>query len=595
MFKWNRLSLRSQFLVLFFITQLLVLGVLFFYFNYTEKAFYIEQLVKSLEEEGRLIAASDRVDFNTASLERLDNWIKETGKHIDKRVTVINKDGTVLADSSYNTQEMNDHSDRPEIISILEGGSSGRSIRYSETLNMDMLYFALPFRSRGELLGFIRLSESLEDINLVIKKNTKNYFIFSILFIILSLILVWRFSLDIINPLKRITRIAHNLARGKFKDRVRFIKYQNEIGTLSRAFNFMADQLEHKIKEISEEKSRAEAIVTNTVNGLIATNKYKRVRIINPAARKMLGISAENIKGRELIEVVRQHKIDQFLNSSLDKKEIINEEIVFQQTDKKVFRCSFVPIINDRYEVTGSIIVFNDITELRRLEQVRTEFVANVSHELRTPLTSIIGYLDTILENDIKDSETLNRFLGIIKYEADRLALLIRDLLDLSRMESKGKGILLKPGELGEIIDKTSTILIDKAREKEIDFSLDVEEGLPLVYMIPEQIRQVLVNLIDNAIKYTPEGGNINLRAFSEESRVVVEVQDNGLGISEEDQQRIFERFYRVDKARSRRLGGTGIGLSIVKHIIQNHQSEIEVESEPGEGSIFRFWLKIAK
>lgn len=568
-----------------------MLGILFFYFNYFQKQFYIDQLVKSLEYESRLILNNSKVDLKSRLPQEIDQWVKKWGKIIEKRITIIDIDGTVVADSDYDPEEMDNHGNRPEIISVVEGAGKGISIRYSKTLKKDMLYVSIPIKRGGNLIGFIRLSKSLHDINTVNIKNIRSYLIFSLLFIVLTMALIWKFSLDIFTPLKRITKMARKLARGELEERIRLRNYQNEIGTLSQAFNYMADQLQKKIEEISEEKSRAEAILNNTVNGLIATNKYNRVRIVNPAARKMLGIEEKEVKGRELIEVVRNHKIVKFLETAFNKDEIINKEIILQRTDKKVFSCSFVPIHSEGREVTGGIIVFNDITELRKLEQVRKEFVANASHELKTPLTSIIGYVDTILENDIKDHKMIKRFLNIIKNEADRLYLLIRDLLDLSKLENNSLQGEMKPSNLVEIIHKASDILDDKAYEKDINLMVDVQKHLPPVKMIPEQIEQVLINLIDNAIKYTPEGGEVIIRAYRRNGKVFVEVEDNGIGIPAGDLDRIFERFYRVDKARSRKLGGTGIGLSIVKHIIQNHDSEIEVESEQGKGSVFRFWL----
>lgn len=594
MLNWNNLSLRKQFLLLFIFIEVLVLVGLMLYLNHNEREFYLNQLKINLVHESRLILDNEKLDLTRPPAE-LDSWIKELGDKIDKRITVITREGLVIADSAYDPAEMDNHINRPEINEVLEGNKTGLSIRRSKTLEKEMFYLTLPIKVQGEIVGFIRLSKSLQDINSVIRKNIINYLIFLFITLIITLLLLWKISKDIINPLNQVANLAGKLARGNFQERINLKNYKNEIGTLARMFNFMAAQLENKINEISEEKNRAEAILTSMVDGLIATDRDKKIRIINPAAKKMFAIEEKEIKGKELIEVVRHHEIDRFLENSLLNNQVLSEEIVIQKDEKRIFRCNFAPITNERDQVIGGIIVLNDISELRRLEQVRTEFVANVSHELRTPLTSIIGYIDTIMENEIRDPSTIDRFLRIIKTEADRLALLIRDLLDLSRLEGKNRQPELYPSDLQKLIKKTSLILGDKAEEKDIQLKTEVEDDLPPVKMVPEQIELVLTNLIDNGIKYTPEGGEVIIRAFTNQNRVIVEVEDNGIGIPEEEQERIFERFYRVDKARSRALGGTGIGLSIVKHIINNHQSEIEVESMPGEGSVFRFYLQVAR
>lgn len=594
MLRWNEYSLRKQFLLLFVFIQILALIGLSLYFIYNERNFYLDQLEDNLVHQGKLIINNQKLDIINRKPEDLDNWIKELGRIINKRITVIDKYGLVLADSAHDPDKMDNHLNRPEVQDILSNYSQGLSIRRSNTLKISMFYLALPIERKGEIIGFLRLSESLNNINSIIRSNIYNTILFLILVSIIILLLLWRFSKDIINPVTQITRLARSFARGNFNERIRIKNYKNEINTLSRAFNFMAAQLEAKIGQISEEKNRAEAILKSMVDGLVAIDSNMQIRVINPAARKIFSLANANVKGKKVIEAFRHHEIDQFLENSLRGNTVLKKEIILQKEEKRIIRCYFAPVTNEEDIVIGGIIVFNDITELRKLEQLKTEFVGNVSHELRTPLTSIIGYVDTILENEIEDINTLKRFLNIIKTEADRLFILINDLLDLSRLENKGNQNILLPGNLQNIIDKTSLMLLDRAEEKNIELVKEVESDLPLVKMISEQIEQVLINLIDNSIKYTPEGGKVNIRAYVKDEQVLVEVEDNGIGIPAEEQERIFERFYRVDKARSRSLGGTGIGLSIVKHIIQNHHSEIKVESKVGQGSLFRFCLEIA-
>lgn len=594
MLNWNKLSLKSQFLILIVLVQILILILTYVYFPLNFTQFYLNQVKLNLEDEIDLILNNDQLIRSMDDRQTLDLWIKKIGKEVDTRITIIDTDGTVLADSVFIPEKMDNYSSQPEIAEVLEGDISGKAIRYSNALDTDMFYLASPIIREGQTLGAIRLAKSLKDINGAIKKNLRNYLLFFVLIIVLTTFLAWKFSSEIINPLNKVARVAGKIAGGDFHERIQLKHYENEIGTMARRFNFMADQLERKIAEISHEKSKAEAILSSMVDGVIAVDNKRKVLITNPAAVEMLNIVEDDIEGKDIIEVVRHHKIDDLLQQVLENNLVLSEEIILQKNDKKIFRCHLAPIINESGETKGGVILFTDITELRRLEEVRKDFVANVSHELRTPLTSIIGYLDTLLESNIDDPRTTERFLRIIKDEADRLALLIRDLLDLSRLEKKDYQDYLKPHKLQPIINKTLEMLRDRAEEKEIELKKDIQEELPLLMMIPEQIEQVLINLVDNAIKYTPEGGAVTVRTFNSEDRAVVEVEDNGIGIPEEDLERIFERFYRVDKARSRALGGTGIGLSIVKHILHNHGSQIEVESQIGEGSTFRFYLQKA-
>jgi len=583
--KWNRYSIRKQLIFLYIIVQLILLVVVMLYYNYNQRKAYLNQLQEGLFSQAILI--KENIANNGIKLSNIDKWTKELGKKLNKRITIISQEGVVIADSEYEISEMDNHNDRPEVQAVLSGEESGISIRESETLDIDMYYLAVSF-DNGSLTGFIRLSKSLEDINNMISANIKSNLLFFLLIILLALLLVWNLTTDIINPLGEIAEMAGKMAEGNFQDKIK-IKYDNEIGILARTFNYMAAQLENKINQISDEKNRAEAILTSMADGLIAADTDLKIQVLNPATQRIFSLKDIQWKGKRIIEIFRYHEIEDYLERAVQEDKILSAELQIQEGDLRILRCNFAPINNNQGKAVGGIVVFNDITELRKLEQMRKDFVGNVSHELRTPLTSIIGYVDTLLENEIEDQDIMKRFLKIIKKEADRLALLIKDLLDLSKLESKNSYVL-RPGLLNDVIDKTIQMFNDKADSKNIKLRKAVVPEL-MVYMIPEQIEQVLINLLDNAIKYTLEGGKVSIKAFFKNNKVVVEVSDNGIGIPNNEQHRIFERFYRVDKARTRSFGGTGIGLSIVKHIIQNHKNKIELESKSGQGSTFRFYL----
>ncbi len=592
MFNWKKIGLRNQFFLIFVIIQIFILGFIFYYFIQNHINFYYQQLENNLRNQCKLIINNEKIDFQKKSPAIIDSWVKEVGKDIGTRITIVRKDGTVLADSNHNPEQMDNHADRPEIKEVLNGAEKGVSSRWSNTLAEDMYYVAYPLVKNGDIIGVVRLARSAADIKQTVIRDIKSYFYFLILILLITILLVWKFSASLIKPITRMAEMAGSIASGNLKERIELKSYDNEVGFMARMFNYMAEQLEIKIDEISDEKNRAEAILSSMSDGVIATDQTGKIIMINPAACKMLNVNSENVVDKDLIEVVRSYKVDEFLQQAIGDNENFTEEITMKNPDKVILLCNFAPVTNEKKEVAGGVIVFTDITELRELEQIRKDFVANVSHELKTPLTSVIGYVDTLLDNKITDLNTIERFLKIIKKEADRLALLITDLLSLSRVENKNPD--LKPNRLDEVIEKPISILRNSAAEKGITIVREIEDNLPLVLMVPGQIEQVLINLIDNSIKYTSEGGTVKIRAHQEDDLVYIEVEDSGIGIPAEDLNRIFERFYRVDKARSRALGGTGIGLSIVKHIIQGHDSKIEVESEQGSGTLFRFYLKVA-
>jgi len=580
------------------IIQILILSVIYFYFTDRQSEFYIEQLKVSLKNEAKLIISKEIINIDANNLNkktrnRLDKWSKKWGKEIDARITMINKDGKVIADSTYNPEKMDNHLNRPEIQEVIKDSESGSAIRRSDTLKIDMLYMALPVIKNGEIVAFMRLAKSLEEINNVVKENLKNYIIFFLIVLIFSLILLGRFTSDLIKPIQKMSKIAAKIADGNYGESINLKSHSKEIDKMTQQFNLMSKKLEKKINEISEEKNKAEAILSSMVDGVIATDENGEIMLINPAAREMLFIDEKHVRDKDFIQVVRNYKINELLEKVLKENDIISQEILLQREEEKILRCHFASITNEENNIKGGVIVFTDITELRRLEQVRKDFVANVSHELKTPLTSIIGYVDTLLENKNINKNTKNKFLKIIKDEADRLGILIQDLLNLSKFEDSNPE--LNPGNINNLINKTVSILEEKAGKKNISIKTKMAEDSLQVYMIKEQIEQVMINLIDNAIKYTPEDGEIEIKVLEKENKVLVEVIDNGIGIPQKDQQRIFERFYRVDKARSRSMGGTGIGLSIVKHIIKSHDSEINLESESGKGSKFWFYLKKVK
>lgn len=592
LFNWRRVSLKRQIVSIFFTIQCIIFLTLFLYFTRVLASFHYDHLERELYHQSLLIINHPLMSELDGDTSKLGQWMKEIGETIESRITLVDINGNVLADSLYQPRFMDNHINRSEIKNVIISANREREIRRSSTLGIEMFYLAAPILEEGEIKGIVRLSKSLDELRSIQYQMKRNYLLFSSGIFFFTLLITWKYSASITDLLENLIKATKQMAKGSLTDKIKTHSPPvNELEELGQMFNYMAGELENTIQEISQEKGRFEVILNSMVDGVIATDCKQEITLINTAALQMAGLKAKDIKGKNLLEIFRNYRLYYRLEEVLNNRITASEEIFFPTPEEKFIRCHFAPVTIENDKVIGGVILITDITELRSLEQVRKEFVANVSHELQTPLTSIIGYLETILEGDMEDEETQKRFLKIIKIEADRLAILIKDLLDLSRIERETERYQhLSAHSLSEIIEKAFIIFKKKSAEKGIILKKEVEEHLPPVLMIPEEIEQVFINLIDNAIKYTLQG-EIILRAYLKNKKVVVEVQDSGIGIPLENQERIFERFYRVDKTRSRSMGGTGIGLAIVKHILVGHKSEIRVESNPKKGSLFRFYL----
>jgi two-component system phosphate regulon sensor histidine kinase PhoR len=398
---------------------------------------------------------------------------------------------------------------------------------------------------------------------------------------------------DISNPLEEVTRAARRLAQGDFSVHLRR-ESRDEIGELAAAFAHMSETLKAKLEETSAAKSRLEAILHYTVSGLMLLDVRGRVVMMNPAAERLFGLSPGAGVGRHNIEVIRDYHLSTAISEAMEKHCVVSREVTLLYPEERTVQAYVAPVWEGN-EVTGLIVVFHDITELRRLERLRTEFVASVSHELRTPLTAIRGFSETLLNGALEDRAAAEHFLRIIDDEARRLSALIDDLLDLSRLELKRANLNIVTFALGPLVESIATCLKPRLEKAELKLEITLAEPDLSVQGDRDRIRQVLLNLIDNSIKYTPPGGRITVRAVRQGETVQVEVEDTGRGIPPEDLGRIFERFYRVDKARSRGDGGTGLGLAIVKHIVELHGGRVWATSRLGKGTTISFTLPAGK
>lgn len=390
-------------------------------------------------------------------------------------------------------------------------------------------------------------------------------------------------------PLREMADIARAMAAGDFSP-APAARSDDEIGDLARALDAVSRELKSKSFIVGHEGAKFDAVLSSMFEGIIVTDARGRILLMNPSIRKFFLVDAAP-EGKRPLEILRNTAVQDMVDRLLEgKQRLIRDEIRINRPQELVFQINGVPVMRGR-DLGGVILVFHDITEVRRLEKIRQDFVANVSHELRTPIASIKGYAETLLEGALENITERREFVNIIYQDSNRLAFLIDDLLDLARIESGMMTMEFAAVDLEPLVLRTIGILDKTIREKKLSLRVDIPGGLPQVAADEKRLSQVLLNLLDNAVKYTPDGGAVTVRAAVKERFVQIDVVDTGIGIPEKDLPRIFERFYRVDKGRSRELGGTGLGLSIVKHIVLAHGGDVWVESLLAQGSTFCFTL----
>lgn len=405
-------------------------------------------------------------------------------------------------------------------------------------------------------------------------------------------ILAWITYRRLINPIEEMAYIAQDMARGNLEQEIRIFA-QDEIGDLARSINYLARELKKNIDDVVSEKDKIQAILASMSDGVVAIDNWGRVILINPIVEKYFGITLESGKGKNIRRVIRNSDFEKLLNRFLETGSPVQQQIRLMTPEPRLFQVQVTPLKDKGTDGGGMVALLTDLTDKKKLEEMRSEFVANVSHELRTPLTSIRGFTETLLEGALEEPQTARRFLEIINVESGRLTRLIDELLNISKIEDHKMTPSWQPVALNEIIEQAVTVLQPRAEEKNLAIKVMLPEKLPPVQGDPDMLRQVLINLIDNAVSYTQAGGLIQVSAEVAGDQIKVAVQDNGIGIPEDSIPRVFERFYRVDRARSREQGGTGLGLSIVKHIVDAHHGQVQVKSKVGEGSTFTFSLPV--
>ena len=502
------------------------------------------------------------------------------------RLTVMRADGVVVADSHEDAARMENHRGRPEVLESLIA-PYGFSRRRSRTVGESMFYCAKHLPPDGETTGFVRVALPLEQSEAELAALRRVTLLGGGVGVSLALLLGLFFARKYTAPVQAITKVAEDFRQERFDSRVRGLP-PDELGLLGETLNRLGDEVTRRMATITKDDARLRAMLVGMVEGVVAVDEEDRVVFCNRAAAKLLGLDERRTIGTPIWEQLRVAELDRLLSEAREKGRASRGEVVVpREGGESVLQVHANPFRTSG--ASGVVAVFHDITELRRLELIRRDFVANVSHELKTPLTSIKGYVETLLSGAIHDEANNVRFLEKIDTHVGRLGHLVSDLLSLARIESQREGVPLVPVDWKQVTGEALRRHEAALRAKSL--ALDTSLAEVAVLGDRESITQVVDNLLDNAIKYTPAGGSVRVTLSSDREQGVLNVEDTGLGIPEEDLDRIFERFYRVDKARSREVGGTGLGLAIVKHLVQAMAGQVEVASRLGRGS--RFTVRI--
>jgi len=567
------------------IVAVILLGV-FAYLEFSLKTYLYEKIKTAITKEVLLAKLFLEEDFpGYPRFKKISDISINVGEVIDARVSIIGLDGTVLGDSDLDPEgleEVENHIDRPEIRMALLSGI-GESRRYSTTVRKDMLYIAAVL-GRNEPVGFVRAAVPLTDIETVSLRLRKILVLALFAAFGVSIAASFLAALFITRPIKKISAGAMDIARGDFDKKI-YSASNDEISDLAAAFNNMSDEVRGRIREITAQRARLEAVLLSMSDGVIVVDSKGNIILVNRALTEMFGVN-EDVRGKKPLEVIRNVEVqglaDRLLRGgvSSEKKEIA------LVPEEKVVVINGTPIVRDTI-TRGAVMVFHDITEMRRLEGIRRDFVANVSHELRTPASNIRGFAETLASGALEDKENAMEFVKIIEENSDRLVRLIEDLLALSKIESGKAHLKLEKCSAREVISGVEREIKKQAAAKQIKLENGLKDKDLFILADQGMIFQALFNLVDNAVKYTGKQGTVTILAKETKGFIEIEVKDNGPGIPEEHIERIFERFYRVDKSRSRETGSTGLGLSIVKHIAEEHKGLVRVESEPGKGSSF--------
>ncbi len=581
-------SIRWRIAVPYILLAALVMAGLAVYLSARVREFYLTDLQGQLAGEARVVGEA----LLTALAEgetgaSLDQLARRYADLTEARVTLVGLDGTVLGESHEDRLQMDNHLYRVEIQDALAGGE-GASTRFSRTLGYDLMYVAVPVPDVGQPAAVMRLAVPLTRIQAAIARLRTTMLAATLLATVLAGLLALWIAERAVRPVRALTAVVQRVADGDLGARM-IPTTSDELGVLTNAFNRMSAQLRDKVHTLSSEQSRLSGVLEHMADGVVITDHDGLVRLLNPAAARLLDTNSEAALGRSFAQVARHHRIIEVWQACRERRQ---EQAVPVEIGRRgdFWQVVATPLARD--EDQSCLVILQDLTQVRRLETVRRDFISNISHELRTPLASLKALVETLRDGALDDPPAARRFLEQMDGEVDALTQTVQELLELSRIESGQAPLRLGPVSVAGLIREVAQRLLPQAERAGLQLAMDIPESMAPVLADAERVEQALTNLLHNAIKFTPSGGHVTLLAREQGNEAILSVRDTGIGIAAEDLPRIFERFYKADRARS--TGGTGLGLSIAKHIVQAHGGRIWAESILGQGSTFSFSLPLS-
>ncbi len=556
----------------YLLVVLVVASAMLFISLGTVRTCHINTLRSDLENQAVVLDELVRSRFVAGELDEVALLVQEMGERTGTRITIIDTAGVVIADSEEDPAAMENHSARPEIIAAGKGGV-GSAVRFSRTVQQEMLYVAVPVRHAGKVVGVMRVSLFLSQVNELLVRLGRDIFLVEAAVVVLSLLLALLFARGISRPIAELTDASRRIGAGDFDVRVS-LKGKDEFGDLADGFNEMASGIKQLVAERSHQQEALDTIVNSIQAGLVVLDETGRIKLCNESMARLTG--GGKLEGRYHWEVSRDFRLGEFVRNVGPEAPTWAAEV---EANGRSYICS-AGFIESKRE---TVITLHDITEIKELARMKKDLVVNVSHELRTPLTAIKGFLETMEESVTGENR---RYLEIVKRHTERLTDIVKDLLLLSELEETGKELRPEPVDLRHLIEDVMKVFERRFEAKGLSLKLEADDAGGPIQADPFKLEQVFINLIDNALKYT-DRGEVMISIARRQGRVEATVADTGIGIPKEQLPRVFERFFVVDKARSRKLGGTGLGLAIVKHIVLLHGGKVEVASDPGVGTRF--------
>ena len=579
---------RKLFLKILF-SYLIIVCISFFILDLFIKDEIKKVMTDRIETE--LLTYTELIDLNSA--QKMSDQLRQIALISNSRVTLVDAQGKVFADSEKDISQLENHFSRPELQEARLKGK-GKSIRFSQSIGVDMLYVAIPMKSGSQITGYVRLARPLHDVQGMIEKVYQSVFLAMMIVAVIALFIALFFSYRLAAPIRAMERFTERLRQGHPVGTI-FLETSDETEKLADNINYLVEELHTQIRLANEEKSKLMTAFTSMTEGVLILNAEDKIEFVNQALSNMLAEQYGDINGKTLIEAFRDVELQKAFLKFKEKHDTVVEEIILGSSIEPVILSVSISLVHNYPDEEKSMLVFHDVTRLKKLEKIRVDFVANVTHEIRTPLTAIIGYLETIKAGTINNIDDTKRFVDISLNQAQRLNRLVEDLLVISKVELGELSFKYEEISLRNALDGVIPLVEAKVKFKNITIHNKVPENGATIRADRDRLTQILVNVLDNAVKFTQENGSISIESEQKDNYAVLTITDTGIGIPKEEVQRLGERFYRVDRSRSRDLGGTGLGLSIVKHLMIAHGGRMEIESQLGKGTKVSLFFPVVK